>query len=568
MGLTNRKKPFTDVMKYTVQVRDNGYVDLPVSRSTYTPDTVIKIDWGDGSTQQLEQGVAVSKNNIHQYTTAGEYQIQISTKSNKLTDLYFRDYSELVSLDSPILNINDDGRFSNYLFSDTQITTFPVDLFINNSQLVSLGSTFSNTNISEIPRGFTKFLPNLEDVQDIFAYCNITDENQAINFLDDLIQYNYDSLDKQLFWGMFGGCPFTTELTINYANKWYSLCGSLEGVCAGWNIDYIPYNVINQFPNNTSLAKSFYLCTSLTTIQLQPLPDSITDVSNMFDRCRNLTEVQGTLGNNVVNFSRLFYQSSSLTTIKDDFIPTNTAIQSVQEIFDSTMLQEVPDTLFKGKNFTLCNLSYVFNNHFAPKSGMFEGSSFSSNTNLSCMLSNYTGVIPSQLFTGCVIDSNDTLTIERILAFTSSSIPNDLFSYFGCWLDLESVLYQYYGETIPESLFKNLKISNFKWGLWNTHITQLPSKMFENCIFASNMYFNYAFSGCDSLTTVPSDLFDGFNTEGISFYFSYCFQRCSNITSAVPELWNRTDMNIVSHTGCFRGCTNAANYNDIPDDWK
>lgn len=64
-GVGNRKKPFTDVMKYTVSVSDGYYVNLPVSQSNYTPDTVIKIDWGDGSTQQLEQGVAISRNKIH-----------------------------------------------------------------------------------------------------------------------------------------------------------------------------------------------------------------------------------------------------------------------------------------------------------------------------------------------------------------------------------------------------------------------------------------------------------------------------------------------------------------------
>lgn len=571
MGLTNRKKPFTDVMKYTVSVSDNGYVNLPVYQPTYTPDTVIKIDWGDGSTQQLEQGVSVSRSNIHQYTAAGEYQISISTESNKLTDLYFRDYRELVSLDSPILNINDDGRFSNYLFSDTQITTFPVDLFINNSQLVSLGGTFSNTNISEIPRGFTKFLPNLQSVDNAFSNCQITDYTKATEFLDDLIQYNKDKLIETGPSGIFQRCPFTTQLTIDYANKWYSLWGSLAYICQYWKVDNIPYNIINEFSNNTSLKGAFYSC-EFHTIQLQPLVDSVTDVSSMFDSCLNLTQVQGTLGNNVVNFRTIFRNCGGLSggglSIEDDFIPSNVAIQSVQYMFQVTRIQEIPDTLFKGKNFTSCDLSYVFADYFLPKSGMFEGSSFSSNTRLNYMLSHCEGAIPSHLFDGCVVDSNDTLNFEWILAFCASSIPEDLFSYFGCWLDLQEALRFYNGQTIPQSLFKNLKISSFTQALASSQITQLPSKMFENCIFASNMSFSYAFNYCNSLTTVPTDLFDGFSTEGISVDFSYCFQGCSNITSAVPELWNRVDMNITSHTACFRGCTNAANYNDIPDDWK
>ena len=93
--------------------------------------------------------------------------------------------------------------------------------------------------------------------------------------------------------------------------------------------------------------------------------------------------------------------------------------------------------------------------------------------------------------------------------------------------------------------------------------------MFQGCEFTTDtVLFKSTFRSMYYLVTVPSDLFDGFNTEGKSFNFDYCFQRCTNITSAVPELWNRTDMNIVSHRGCFGFCTNAANYNDIPDDWK
>lgn len=572
IGGGNRKKPFTDVMKYTVSVFDNGYVDLPVSRSTYTPDTVIKIDWGDGSTQQLEQGVAISKNNIHQYTTAGEYQIQISTKSNKMTYLSFESYSELASLDSPILNINDDGYFYNDLFSRTYITTFPVDLFINNSQLVSLGGTFRYTNITEIPRGFTKFLPNLQDVRSAFSGCEITDYTKATEFLDDLIQYNKDKLIETGPSQIFERCPFTTQLTIDYANKWYSLWGSLAYICDDWKVDNIPYNIINQFSNNTSLEQAFSSC-QFHTIQLQPLVDSVTDVSGMFDSCLNLTDVQGTLGNNVVNFRRTFRNCGSASggglSIKDDFIPSNVAIQSVNDMFSSTGIQEIPDTLFKGKNFTQCNFNYVFYGNSMVKSGMFEGSSFSSVTDFEYIFSDYGGTIPSHVFNGCIVDSNDTLILSSILAGTDSSqIPEDLFYYFGCWLDLGSVVSSYQGQTIPESLFKNLKISSFEDALEWTDITQLPSKMFEGCTFSNNMSFDSSFSYMQNLTTVPADLFDGFNTEGISFDFSYCFQGCSNITSAVPELWNRTDMNIIRHPWCFRGCTNAANYNDIPDDWK
>ena len=59
----------------------------------------------------------------------------------------------------------------------------------------------------------------------------------------------------------------------------------------------------------------------------------------------------------------------------------------------------------------------------------------------------------------------------------------------------------------------------------------------------------------------------GWNEENINAVtFIETFYGCSGITSEVPELW-------ISHpdatgTYCYMRCTNAANYADIPADWR
>lgn len=74
------------------------------------------------------------------------------------------------------------------------------------------------------------------------------------------------------------------------------------------------------------------------------------------------------------------------------------------------------------------------------------------------------------------------------------------------------------------------------------------------------------FGGCVNLSEgVREDMFDYLDEiSDVSNLFYYC----SSITTDVPRLWERAEANNINHYACFYGCTNAANYNEIPEDWK
>lgn len=99
--------------------------------------------------------------------------------------------------------------------------------------------------------------------------------------------------------------------------------------------------------------------------------------------------------------------------------------------------------------------------------------------------------------------------------------------------------------------FKNYKkLQKIVTGIFDQNITD-----FESCFYK-----------CSSLTSIPDGLFD--NNTAVTNFRS-CFGDCSSITSAVPELWNTTKWpNVTEKSLCFSGCTKAANYPEIPDDWK
>ena len=92
----------------------------------------------------------------------------------------------------------------------------------------------------------------------------------------------------------------------------------------------------------------------------------------------------------------------------------------------------------------------------------------------------------------------------------------------------------------------------------------IPHGLFDNCTKVSN--FNGSFSSCSFLTTVPFYLFD--NCPNVTD-FSWCFFDCLDITSALPDVWNKKKFSKVTSGNYYAcDCKKAANYNEIPADFK
>lgn len=93
----------------------------------------------------------------------------------------------------------------------------------------------------------------------------------------------------------------------------------------------------------------------------------------------------------------------------------------------------------------------------------------------------------------------------------------------------------------------------------------------ENSFSDVSSFFE-TFRGCTNLTSIPSDLFA--NCTSVKD-FSNTFTNCSGLTGNAPELWNMvTDgetndyIGTPDGEGCFAGCNNLTNYEQIPEYWK
>lgn len=105
----------------------------------------------------------------------------------------------------------------------------------------------------------------------------------------------------------------------------------------------------------------------------------------------------------------------------------------------------------------------------------------------------------------------------------------------------------------------------------------IPEELFMSCVKASD--FSYAFMDCSGLVSLPHSLFDN-NVKAVNFRGTFC--NCVNVTSesvysvideAKVHLYERIcypDL-FVAPSGiecCYSGCSQLADWDSIPEDWK
>jgi len=148
------------------------------------------------------------------------------------------------------------------------------------------------------------------------------------------------------------------------------------------------------------------------------------------------------------------------------------------------------------------------------------------------------------------VGSHLTAIITPITGITGVTVGTSMFN--GC-----SSL-----TSLPDGLFDSLTdITTFRQAFRNcVNLASLPDGLFDNNTAVTT--FQDVFNGCINLTTIPDGLFDN-NT--LVTYYTYAFSNCTSLTSFAPELWELDPL--PDGFQCFYECTNASNYDDIPEYW-
>ena len=277
---------------------------------------------------------------------------------------------------------------------------------------------------------------------------------------------------------------------------------------------------------------------SANTIEAIQLANSVTNCTDMFRECYNLTTIPSTftISNSVTDCSRMFSYCTNLTAIPSTLRIPDSVTNCSEMFYYCSKITEIPSTLRIPDSVTDC-------------SGMFDECS-------SLTAIPETLIIPNSV-TNC---SSMFADCEKITEIPSTlTIPNSVTNCSLMFYECSNLTTISEGFTIPNSV---------------TDCSQM-------------------FSYCSSLTTIPSTLTIPDSVTECSSMFSRCPSLISDISNIWPSTWNSTGINMTAmfsysskivgtvpadklwnsgkrfiSSGCFFSCTLLYNYDEIPSEWK
>ena len=289
-----------------------------------------------------------------------------------------------------------------------------------------------------------------------------------------------------------------------------------ECFCRCIVLSNLPLGLFDDCINATSFERCFSGCSILMSIPSNLFAKclKVSYFNSTFSGCRNLMGIPESLfekNSEVITFSYCFYGCESIKTIPANlFGKCMNTITFSYCFYGCTSLVDIPEGLFS-KCTTVTDFS-----------GCFRGCA-------------ELITIPPGLFLNCL----------KVSTFS------------GCFVGCKSI------KTIPVGLFDNCPNVTIFWGLfWScSKLEHIPEGLFDNCPNVEN--FSYCFNGCSKLDNIPAKLFK--NCPNVST-FEWCFINCSS-ASHLPTLWVQYYGKDIIKKECYKGCTNADNWSDVPVSW-
>lgn len=293
----------------------------------------------------------------------------------------------------------------------------------------------------------------------------------------------------------------------------------------------------------TSFYECFYRCEALPNLPL-----------GLFDDCIN-----------VISFERCFCDCFILMSIPSNLFAKCSKVNSFASTFSGCAnLMNIPELLFD-KNSEVTTFSYCFGGCKSIKTipANLFGKCMNTITFSSCFQDCTSLVdIPEGLFSKCTAVTDFSYCFRgcsRLITISPGLFLNCLkvSTFSGCFIECNSI------KTIPVGLFDNCPNVTRFWGLfWACReLEHIPEGLFDNCPNVES--FSYCFNGCSKLDNIPSKLFK--NCPNVST-FEWCFINCSS-ASHLPTLWVQYYGKDIIKKECFKGCTEADNWSDVPVSW-
>ena len=440
---------------------------------------------------------------------------------------------------SSVIDMGSDTWLASGLFGDCQsLTTIDLSGWDTGS-VTNMGGMFSScSNLINIVLGENWDTSNVTDMGSMFTGCSSLTENGI-----DLSKFN---TEKVTIFGEYGSTVA--------GNGIFQSCSSFVNVdLTGWSSASL-----------TSVYCMFYQCTSLKSVTFDEnfTCDLVTDYRGMFSGCSQIETIDisnfntlnaeylgGTLWSrnlgvfsdclsltniiygsgwdtsNVLNFSRLFRNCSSLTSIDLSIYNTSSATDTSYMFYGCSGLTNLD--LQPLNTELVIDMSYMFYNC----SGLTALDLFPLSTS---QVSNM-----SYMFYGC--SGLNSLDLEHL---NTSQVTNMSYMFYNC-----SGLTTLDVEPLDTSLVTNMAFMFYNC-IELEHIYGLDS--FDTSLVTS---FNQMFRNCSSLRELDLSSFYSPNLTDIYFMFA----GCSSLTSI--DISSFASRNLTRLQGIFSSCSNVTSIN-------
>lgn len=561
---------------------------IPFTNGTYNIGDIV-IDWGDGSSTTIANGVVTDTNKKHTYSLAGTYDITISNASGKIPLFGIGRTgtigANIVSVNIPLLTMVSSGGTpfgaTNYTFANSDIENVCDDLYKNNSQIFSLSGDFYNCDkLSSVPSTIFSSLINLEETGNLFAkdkkshsgsvYIKIPEDifskNINITWIGSDFQYGYiDSIPNNLYknntkieelYYTFASCKVRDTQLPQDLFRYNTNVEKFTNTFMDCYIKEIPEYFLKYNTKATSFISMF--AKNVSTDEF-PVTNFLQMNKNIF--CDENTDMGARFSNMTVNFSKMFEDRSIEGT--------------APSLWKYSYSSANGTNCFKMSN-SITSYSRLTNGGEIP---VGWGGSYIENTmkmtidTTKVSSSNVDFSLPFNRGTYSLIDSlsidwgdgettsitSGTITQENI-AHTYSSpgtyqisifSPNGNAPNFGIYNDWTQVT------SLDTPLLHSLTgssssvyITNIKFR--NANITKIADRLFYFNPQLTSLSEAFSYS---PLEEIPYGLFiDLTNLNSVSS----CFYRCQLLTTIPPDIF-RFNPNITDFSSCFNVCGSVIN---------
>lgn len=309
LTVTITVKQFDDpmILEYTIPA-DNTTIAIPPCGTVN-----IYVDWGDGSTDTLQDEISPYSSNqlSHVYAKAGKYNIKIYGNTT-------------------LFQCGNAATMSNSRKYITAIVSW------GNIGITDFTYGFTGTSIKSIPEGYEKAFAGATKFNYLFMHNTTLESIPA-----DLFKGAPGATDIS---AAFFGCSSVKEIPAGLLDHFTGTV-DLSSTFRGMGITSIPAGLFDSQKNVTSMLVCFAECASLKEVP-----------EDLLKNCTKLKDVMG-----------IFESCTSLETVPAGLFAHNPELTNVARIFQGcTSLKSVPVGLFDNAT-KITNLNFTFNGCTALK---------------------------------------------------------------------------------------------------------------------------------------------------------------------------------------------------------